>query len=143
MCTLSGFGMTGPYREMPSHGIGFDAWAGASPPGVDEDGFAHIQDLTAVGTRLGPWVAATGVLAAGLEAQRTGEGAHLDIAQSDVAATAAWIAIEGYQAYRRPEPEVTGNPSDGGRRRTPGTGGMKEGVRYQYYRSKDGHVLFM
>jgi len=28
-------------------------------------------------------------------------------------------------------------------RRAPGTAGMREGVRYQIYASKDGHVLFM
>jgi crotonobetainyl-CoA:carnitine CoA-transferase CaiB-like acyl-CoA transferase len=54
-----------------------------------------------------------------------------------------WLPIEGTRAYLRPEPEVTGNPVDGGARRPPGPGGMAEAVRYQYYRSKDGHVLFM
>src|SRR5579859_7556041 len=41
-CSLSGFGATGPYRDMPSHGIAFDAWAGCAPPNRDEDGFAGI-----------------------------------------------------------------------------------------------------
>ena len=26
--TISGYGMTGPYRDMPSHGIAYDTWAG-------------------------------------------------------------------------------------------------------------------
>jgi crotonobetainyl-CoA:carnitine CoA-transferase CaiB-like acyl-CoA transferase len=142
-CTVSGWGMTGPYRDMPSHGIGFDAWAGAAPPAVDEDGFAYIQDLTSIGTRAAPAFAAAAVLAGVIHARSAGEGCQLDVAQSDVAAACNWLAISGYKAYERPESEVTGNPSDGGERRRPGTGGMKEGVRYQYYRSKDGHVLFM
>jgi crotonobetainyl-CoA:carnitine CoA-transferase CaiB-like acyl-CoA transferase len=142
-CTVSGWGMTGPYRDMPSHGIGFDAWAGAAPPAVDEDGFVYIQDLTSIGTRAAPAFAAAAVLAGVLRARTVGEGCQLDIAQSDVAAACNWLAISGYKAYERPGSEVTGNPSDGGERRKPGTGGMKEGVRYQYYRSKDGHVLFM
>ena len=25
-CTLSGYGMTGPYRDLPSHGIAYDVW---------------------------------------------------------------------------------------------------------------------
>jgi crotonobetainyl-CoA:carnitine CoA-transferase CaiB-like acyl-CoA transferase len=142
-CTVSGWGMTGPYRDMPSHGIGFDAWAGAAPPAVDEDGFVYIQDLTSIGTRAAPAFAAAAVLAGVLRARTVGEGCQLDIAQSDVAAACNWLSISGYKAYERPRSEVTGNPSDGGERRKPGTGGMKEGVRYQYYRSKDGHVLFM
>ncbi len=142
-CTVSGWGMTGPYRDMPSHGIGFDAWAGAAPPAVDDEGFAYIQDLTSIGTRATPAFAAAAVLAGVLRARKVGEGCQLDIAQSDVAAACNWLAISGYKAYERPESEVTGNPTDGGARRKPGTGGMEEGVRYQYYRSKDGHVLFM
>jgi crotonobetainyl-CoA:carnitine CoA-transferase CaiB-like acyl-CoA transferase len=42
-----------------------------------------------------------------------------------------------------PQDEVTGNPADGYERRPPGTGGMADGVRYQFYASADGHVLFM
>src|SRR5207302_408431 len=41
------------------------------------------------------------------------------------------------------EDEVTGNKADGYLRRAPGTAGMKDGVRYNIYESKDGHVLFM
>jgi crotonobetainyl-CoA:carnitine CoA-transferase CaiB-like acyl-CoA transferase len=142
-CTLSGWGMTGPYSDMPSHGIAFDAWAGAAPPATDEDGFAYIQELSPVGTRAAPAFAAAAVLAGVLRARVTGDGCQLDIAQSDVAAACNWLSILGYKAYQRPTWEVTGNPSDGGERRKPGTGGMKEGVRYQYYRSQDGYVLFM
>ncbi len=27
-CTISGYGMTGPYADLPSHGIAYDTWAG-------------------------------------------------------------------------------------------------------------------
>ena len=27
-CTISGYGMTGPYANLPSHGIAYDTWAG-------------------------------------------------------------------------------------------------------------------
>ena len=30
--TISGYGMTGPYRDMPSHGIAYDTWAGIVQP---------------------------------------------------------------------------------------------------------------
>ncbi len=128
---------------MPSHGIAFDAWAGCAPPTVDDDGFVGIPDLTSIGTRAGPMFATAATLAAVLRARSTGQGCEIDVAQSDVAAMCNWIVIEGYKAYQRPEPEVSGNPTDGGERRQPGMGGMKEGVRYQYYRSSDGFVLFM
>jgi crotonobetainyl-CoA:carnitine CoA-transferase CaiB-like acyl-CoA transferase len=54
-----------------------------------------------------------------------------------------WLCSETYKAYERPESEVTGNKADGYERRAPGTAGMREGVRYQFYETADGHVLFM
>ena len=39
MCTISGYGMTGPYRDLPSHGIAYDSWAGVFKPDITPDGF--------------------------------------------------------------------------------------------------------
>jgi crotonobetainyl-CoA:carnitine CoA-transferase CaiB-like acyl-CoA transferase len=78
-----------------------------------------------------------------LRARQTGEGCHLEVAQSDAAAAFDWLRIEGHRAYQRPESEVTGNPADGYERRPPGTGGMADAVRYQFYAASDGYVLFM
>ena len=88
-------------------------------------------------------VAGPAILAAVIRARATGEGAELELAQSDCAAAFDWYRSETYRAYERPESEVTGNPSDDYVRRAPGTAGMSEGVRYQIYASADGHVLFM
>ena len=41
-CTLSGYGSTGPYQNMPSHGIAYDTWAGLISPEIDELGFTRI-----------------------------------------------------------------------------------------------------
>jgi crotonobetainyl-CoA:carnitine CoA-transferase CaiB-like acyl-CoA transferase len=54
-----------------------------------------------------------------------------------------WYRSETWVAYERPQSEVTGNKTDNFERRAPGTAGMREGVRYQIYDTKDGHVLFM
>ena len=67
----------------------------------------------------------------------------MELAQSDAAAYMDWYRIETWKSYERPQSEVTGNASDNYERRAPGTAGMYEGVRYQMYESKDGHVLFM
>ena len=32
-CNVSGYGMTGPYKDLPSHGIAFDTWGGLVNPG--------------------------------------------------------------------------------------------------------------
>ena len=142
-CTPSGYGATGPYKDMPSHGIAYDTWAGLVDPIVDDDGFTRIPVLPNVGINVGPMVAALGILAAVIAARESGEGSTLEVAQSDAAAYMDWYRIETYRAYERPEDVVTGNAADDYERRAPGLAGMWEGVRYQIYEAVDGHVLFM
>ena len=142
--TLSGYGSTGPYRDMPSHGIAYDTWAGIVQPVVDDDGFCRIPPtMPNVGINVGPMVAAMGILAGIIKARETGEGCEMEFAQSDAAAYMDWYRIESERAYLRPEDEVTGNPADNYERRPAGLAGMWEGVRYQMYEASDGHVLFM
>jgi crotonobetainyl-CoA:carnitine CoA-transferase CaiB-like acyl-CoA transferase len=143
-CTHSGYGATGPYRDMPSHGIAYDAWAGVARPTTNEDGLPTIPSYTTIGINAGPLYAALGICAAIIRARATGRGCWFEVAQSDAAAAFNWNGIEGNKAYERPEDEVTGNDGDGtGPRRPVGDDSMREAVRYQYYRSKDGVVLFM
>jgi crotonobetainyl-CoA:carnitine CoA-transferase CaiB-like acyl-CoA transferase len=143
-CTISGYGMTGPYRDLPSHGIAFDTWAGIVSPQVNEDGFAYLPEHASMGIHAGPLFGALGIVAAVLRAKTTGHGSFLEIAQSDAAAAMDWYRSETWKAYERPESEVTGNKADDYERREPGTAGMIEGVRYQVYEAKDGgFVLFM
>ena len=142
-CSISGYGATGPYRDLPAHGVAFDSWAGQVNPVVDADGFCRTPDQTNIGITAGPAFGALAVLAALVRARTTGEGAYMEIAQSDAAAYFDWYRIESWKAYEQPTDVVTGNASDNFERRKPGLGGMWEGVRYQFYASADGHVLFM
>jgi crotonobetainyl-CoA:carnitine CoA-transferase CaiB-like acyl-CoA transferase len=142
-CTITGYGMTGPYRDMPSHGIAYDAWAGIVEPKTGDDGFVYMPEHVSIGINAGPLFGALGLLAGVLRARETGEGCQVEIAQSDAAAAIDWLRSETWRAYERPESEVTGNEADGFERRAPGTAGMEGGVRYQFYETADGHVLFM
>jgi crotonobetainyl-CoA:carnitine CoA-transferase CaiB-like acyl-CoA transferase len=142
-CNISGYGMTGPYRDLPAHGIAFDTWAGIINPAVDDEGFTYIPEHASIGIHAGPLFGAFGILAAVIRARETGEGCMLEIAQSDAAAYMDWYRSESWKAYERPESEVTGNKADNYVRRAVGTAGMREGVRYQIYESSDGYVLFM
>ncbi len=142
--TLSGYGSTGPYRNMPSHGIAYDTWSGILQPVVDDEGFTRIPpSMPNVGINVGPMLAAVAVLAGVTKARETGIGCEMEMAQSDASAYLDWYRIETERAYLRPSDEVTGNPSDGHERRPAGLAGMWEGVRYQMYAASDGHVLFM
>jgi crotonobetainyl-CoA:carnitine CoA-transferase CaiB-like acyl-CoA transferase len=141
--SVSGYGATGPYQGYPSHGVAYDTWAGIITPGVDDEGFAYIPEHLSIGIYAAPLYGALAILAAVIRARETGEGAALELAQSDAAAAFDWYRSESWRAYERPESEVTGNASDNYERRAPGTAGMREGVRYQLYASSDGYVLFM
>jgi crotonobetainyl-CoA:carnitine CoA-transferase CaiB-like acyl-CoA transferase len=143
-CTISGYGMTGPYRDYPSHGVAYDTWAGIVNVATDEEGFTYIPEHASIGIHAGPLFGALGILAAVIRARATGEGSYLELAQSDAAAAMDWLRSETWRAYERPESEVTGNKADNYERRAPGTAGMVEGVRYQVYATADDqHVLFM
>lgn len=142
-CNVSGYGMTGPYKDLPAHGIAFDTWAGIVNPAYDDEGFCYMPEHASIGMHAGPLFGALGVLAGVIRARETGEGCMLEIGQSDAAAFMDWYRSSTWKAYERPESEVTGNKADNYERRAPGTAGMREGVRYQIYDSADGHVLFM
>ncbi|MFZ1447905.1 MAG: CoA transferase, partial [Candidatus Microthrix parvicella] len=95
-CTISGYGMTGPYKDLPSHGIAYDAWGGLISPGRDEEGFPRIDEHASVGMHSGPLFAAYGILAGIIRARSTGEPTYLDIAQSDASVAMDWLRIETY-----------------------------------------------
>src|SRR5438105_3211360 len=52
--TISGYGMTGPYRDMPSHGIAYDTWAGIVPPAYDDEGYCYLPEHVSIGINAGP-----------------------------------------------------------------------------------------
>jgi crotonobetainyl-CoA:carnitine CoA-transferase CaiB-like acyl-CoA transferase len=141
--TISGYGMTGPYKDYPSHGIAYDTWAGVVKPEVDDDGFTYIPEHVSIGINAGPLFGALGILAGIIRARDAGAGCRMEVAQSDAAAAIDWLRSETYRSYERPEDEVTGNRADNYARRAPATAGMKDGVRYNIYATRDGHVLFM
>ncbi|HEX6165279.1 MAG TPA: CoA transferase, partial [Acidimicrobiales bacterium] len=107
--TISGYGMTGPYRDMPSHGVAYDTWAGLVNPGIDDEGFAYIPEHPSMGIHAGPLFGALGILAGIIRARETGVGCRMEIAQADAAAAMDWYRSETWKAYERPVTEVTGN----------------------------------
>src|SRR4029077_1951784 len=72
-CTISGYGMTGPYKEMPSHGLAYDVWAGLVQRNTTAEGYCSIPEHPSVGIHAGPLFGALGVLAGITRARATGE----------------------------------------------------------------------
>jgi crotonobetainyl-CoA:carnitine CoA-transferase CaiB-like acyl-CoA transferase len=124
--SLSGFGQTGPYRDLATHGVAYDAYAGQAPPERTAEGFPTIPDrYFDIGTQAGALYAATAVLAAVLRARATGRGVQLDVAQADAAVT--WGA-------GRLDPLLSGLD-------LPDPAGLRDSVRYQYYETADGRCI--
>src|SRR5919197_1855795 len=72
-CSHSGYGMTGPYKDMPSHGVAYDAWAGVARPTYNADGLPTIPSHTTIGMNAGPLYAALAICAAIIRARATGK----------------------------------------------------------------------
>ncbi|MFC4279067.1 CaiB/BaiF CoA transferase family protein [Achromobacter aloeverae] len=97
ICSITGFGQTGPYADRPGHDINYLALSGywAVP--------SQVQDLAArPRLRLSDYCAAMhaalAILAAVDDARQTGQGQHLDVSIHD--AMTAWMA-PGIETVRR------------------------------------------
>lgn len=87
-CSLSGFGQSGPYRDVAAHDINYVALAGMASIFPARDGAPELPGIQLADVS-GGLFAAIGVLAAAASRQRTGRGAFLDVALFDSAA--AWL----------------------------------------------------
>ncbi|MXX73163.1 MAG: CoA transferase [Gemmatimonadetes bacterium] len=129
LCSISGYGQTGPYRDRAGHDINYLALAGvlamsgAAPDGPPAMAGVQIADMAG-----GAMWGAIGILAALIERRRTGKGTHLDISMTEgaLALLASEFGILGA------EPAVP----------TRGTGLLNGGAaRYGLYRTSDGRYL--
>lgn len=77
-CSISGFGQTGPLRDVPGHDLTYMAWAGALSP----DGAPPVVPRVPVADLAAGMSAAMQIAAA----VHGGRGAYLDVAMADVVA---------------------------------------------------------
>lgn len=146
-CQYSGFGATGPYAPIPTHGQMMNAAAAAVPLYLGEDGLVRqnrgpqfFNGITSggEGTAAGAVYAAYHVAAALVRRARTGEGSHIDVAASEAVISSAWIAAtytlnNDRIADRRGLPAVPDEDQ----------GGPTASAKYQFYQTKDErYILF-
>ena len=129
LCSISGYGQTGPYRDRAGHDINYLALAGVlAMSGPTPDGPPGVAGVQIADMAGGAMWGAVGILAALIERDRTGQGAHLDISMTEgaLALLASEFGILGA------EPAVP----------TRGTGLLNGGAaRYGVYRTSDGKYL--
>jgi crotonobetainyl-CoA:carnitine CoA-transferase CaiB-like acyl-CoA transferase len=131
-CQATGFGASGPYAEVPTHGQMMDALGGgAAPMELDDRGFVSRsagaeQAAGSGGVVIGPLYAAFGVAAALVRRSRTGEGAYLDVSCADAVLASSWVP--GMRSLNADAVEL-------------GSGGVGESAKYQHYETADGKFL--
>lgn len=130
MVALSGFGQTGPYRNLPSHGVGFDAISGLAGVEPDDEGRPRVPSRHVYhGAVVAPLMAATSALAALGWSRRTGKPVFLDVAQADAA------AFINYEIEERHTAQLAGE--------TAATATAGHAPTIQAYRTRDGKPLML
>jgi crotonobetainyl-CoA:carnitine CoA-transferase CaiB-like acyl-CoA transferase len=144
-CQATGFGASGPYAEVPTHGGMMDALGGgAAPMKVDDEGFV-VPTGTAVdgsgGVVMGPLYAAFAVAAGLARARKTGEGCYIDVSCADAVIAGKWL---GAMAMLNPDKvDLSMMPGGGGRADEGGSPGRRANAKYTHYETSDGKfVLF-
>lgn len=127
-CSISGFGQTGPKASLAAHDLNYMAETGVLNFGADSRGDPVLPPVLVADIGGGTMPAVISILLALREAEKTGEGAHLDVAMADN--LFAW----GYWALGE-RAAGKGDPTPGGELVTGGS------PRYQVYRCADGRWL--
>lgn len=110
-CAVSGFGMTGPWRDMPSFDIVTQALSGALSVN-GEPGRTPVKLGLPLGDMVGGVYGSIGVLSALHERHATGRGRLIDISLHDgLMGMLGYLAQIWFTTGRDPQPVGTGHPN--------------------------------
>lgn len=128
VCSITGFGQTGPLAQRAGHDIGYLARAGVLGRQGPADGVPQVLGVQLADIAGGGLWGVVAILAALVERQHTGVGKHLDVAMVDGAHAFLTAALGSFFAEGKVPP----------RGRDPLAGGI---AAYRAYATKDGkHV---
>jgi crotonobetainyl-CoA:carnitine CoA-transferase CaiB-like acyl-CoA transferase len=83
LCSISGYGQTGPYAGRAGHDLNYQALAGVLSIAGGDGGSPANPRLQVADTAAGSYAAAMLIMAALLERERTGRGRHVDVSMSE------------------------------------------------------------
>ncbi|MCA3131427.1 MAG: CoA transferase [Rhodocyclaceae bacterium] len=127
-CAISGYGQTGPYRERAGHDLNYNSYAGFTDQTAMPGGEPAIPNLQVADILGGALVPAMGILAALVEAQRTGQGRYIDVAMTEGVLAHNLQALSAVATQGRARP--AGEDLLSGRE-----------ACYQVYRTRDGRHM--
>lgn len=128
LCSISGYGQTGPMAHAAGHDIGYSARAGALGLWGPKDGAIGTPGVQVADIAGGSYSAALAVMTALFRRERTGQGAWLDVSMTD--------GVLAFHAMTLGERAGTGQPLKRGDETL--TGGVP---CYGVYRCGDGRYL--
>jgi len=83
LCSISGYGATGPYAHRAGHDLDYIALAGVLAMGGAAGGAPMMPGIQIADLAGGALWSATAILAALVQRERAGKGAHLDISMTE------------------------------------------------------------
>jgi crotonobetainyl-CoA:carnitine CoA-transferase CaiB-like acyl-CoA transferase len=92
-CSISGYGQDGPYKDHAGHDINYLGYAGVLEQIGSEGGGPAIPNFQIADLLGGALTAAMGILAAVLDAQRSGRGRYVDVAMTDSVLAHTYFAM--------------------------------------------------
>lgn len=127
-CSITGYGQTGPFRDLAGHDMNYAGYAGAADQvGVDESTLA-LSNLPIADLMGGSLTATMGILAALFDTLRTGKGRYVDVAITDGTLAHAVLPLARVNSEGKARPAGKDSIS----------GGLHN---YSPYRTRDGRVL--
>ena len=82
-CSISGYGQTGPFSQKAGHDLNYCGFAGVAEQNGTPSGELALSNVPMGDLLGGTMPAVMGILAALFDAQRTGQGRHVDVAIAD------------------------------------------------------------
>lgn len=114
-CAITGYGQDGPWAHKGGHDINYQSLSGVldqsgSAGGPPAPGGFQVGDLAG-----GTLTAAMGILAALVDAQRSGQGRYVDVAMTDAAMAHVVMPLAAMHTYGQGQPVPRGTDFTSGR----------------------------
>lgn len=106
-CSISGYGQSGPYRDRAGHDLNYCAYAGIVDQAGPAGGPPVIPNFQVADMLGGSLSAAMGILAALVDAQRSGRGRYLDVSMADCALAHNLMPMTALAEHGAPRPRGT------------------------------------
>jgi crotonobetainyl-CoA:carnitine CoA-transferase CaiB-like acyl-CoA transferase len=101
-CSITGYGQTGPFREIAGHDVNYLSVAGVLDLIGEKDGLPGIPGFQIADIAGGGMYGVIGILLALVAREKTGKGQYIDISMTDGSASLLSLVLSISQAMNQP-----------------------------------------